>query len=235
MLATRHDRRMNPRRAAPIIARMTTWMSWGGFVLSLAMLIGYEWRVHHVGRHQPEKLARYANARLRMHWVTALGDKPGFEIVAVQSLRNSLMAASISASTAALAVMGALSMVGSSLVANLARWSTESTLHTVLQAMLVATLFASYVCSALSTRHYSHASFIMSMPVGQTERDRLNPTAALHVRRAGLMYSWGLRLFLMVLPMVAGIVHPLAMMPATALLIVGLVLFDQPANDAEVD
>ncbi|WP_374673228.1 DUF599 domain-containing protein [Ideonella sp.] len=214
---------------------MNTWWSWGGFMLSVALLVGYEWRVHHVGRQQPEKLARYANARLRMHWVRALGDQPGFEIVAVQSLRNSLMAASISASTAALAVMGALSMVGASLVANLARWSTEHTLHTVLQAVLVATLFASYVCSALSTRHYSHASFIMSMPVGHPERQALNPTAARHVRRAGLMYSWGLRLFLMVLPLVAGIVHPLAMLPATALLIVGLVLFDQPAHDAEVD
>jgi uncharacterized membrane protein len=192
--------------------------AWAFFAASLALLVGYEWRNHHVGRRQPERLARYANARLRMHWVQAMADKPGFEIVAVQALRNSLMAASISASTAALAVMGALSMLGGALL-----------------AMLVALLFASYVCSALSTRHYSHASFIMSMPAGQPERVALNPGAANHVRRAGLMYSWGLRLFLMVLPVVAGIVHPLAMLPATALLLVGLVLFDQPAHDVEVD
>jgi hypothetical protein len=49
------------------------------------------------------------------------------------------------------------------------------------------------------------------------------------------MYSWGLRLFLMVLPVVAGIVHPMAMLPATALLLIGLILFDQPAHDVEVD
>lgn len=209
--------------------------AWAFFAASLALLVGYEWRNHHVGRRQPERLARYANARLRMHWVQAMADKPGFEIVAVQALRNSLMAASISASTAALAVMGALSMLGGALLANLTRWSGETALHTLLQAMLVGLLFASYVCSALSTRHYSHASFIMSMPAGQPERVALNPGAANHVRRAGLMYSWGLRLFLMVLPVVAGIVHPLAMLPATALLLVGLVLFDQPAHDAEVD
>src|SRR6185295_8695967 len=162
-----------------------------------------------------EKLARYANAKARMHWVLTLADKPGFEIVAVQALRNSLMAASISASTAALAVMGALSMTGASLAANLARWSGENALHTTLQAMLVGVLFASYVCSALSTRHYSHASFIMSMPSERPERAQLNTSAQNHVRRAGLMYSWGLRLFLMVLPLVAGVVHPLAMLPAT--------------------
>lgn len=220
---------------------MTSQMStesiaaWVFFSLSLLMLVGYEWRIHHIGQKQPERLARYANAKLRMHWVASMGDKPGFEIVAVQALRNSLMAASISASTAALAVMGALSMLGASLFSNLTRWSGENALTTVLQAMLVGLLFASYVCSAMSTRHYSHASFIMSMPVGQPEREAMNPGAANHVRRAGLMYSWGLRLFLMVLPVVAGIVHPLAMLPATALLLVGLILFDQPANDVEVD
>lgn len=210
-------------------------VAWAFFTLSLLLLVGYEWRVHHIGQKQPERLARYANAKLRMHWVASMGDKPGFEIVAVQALRNSLMAASISASTAALAVMGALSMLGASLFSNLTRWSGENALPTVLQAMLVGLLFASYVCSAMSTRHYSHASFIMSMPVGQPERQAMNPGAANHVRRAGLMYSWGLRLFLMVLPVVAGIVHPLAMLPATALLLVGLILFDQPANDVEVD
>lgn len=214
---------------------VTVIASWASFVASLALVIAYEWRIHALGQRQPERLARYANAKLRMHWVLSLSDKPGFEIVAVQALRNSLMAASISASTAALAVMGALTMAGASLAANLARWSGEDALHTVLQALMIGLLFASYICSAMSTRHYSHASFIMSMPVDEAARVELNPSAANHVRRAGLMYSWGLRLFLMVLPVVAGVVHPLAMLPATALLIAGLVLFDQPANDVEVD
>jgi len=214
---------------------MDTLFPWLSFGLSVLMLVAYEWHVHTIGQRNPEKLARYANAKVRMHWVLALADKPGFEIVAVQALRNSLMAASISASTAALAVMGALSMTGASLAANLARWSGEHALHTTLQAMMVGVLFASYVCSALSTRHYSHASFIMSMPCDKPERAQLNPSAQIHMRRAGLMYSWGLRLFLTVLPLVAGIVHPLAMLPATALLLIGLVLFDQPAHDVEVD
>lgn len=214
---------------------MNTLVSWAGFLVSVLMLVAYEWRIHHVGQREPHRLARYANARLRMHWVVSLADKPGFEIVAVQALRNSLMAASISASTAALAVMGALSLAGASLAANITRWSGENALHTTLQALLIGLLFASYVCSAMSTRHYSHASFIMSMPCDRPERAQLNPSAQIHVRRAGLMYSWGLRLFLMVLPVVAGIVHPMAMLPATALLLIGLVLFDQPANDVEVD
>ena len=214
---------------------MNVMASWIGFAISLVLVIGSEWRLHPLGQRQPEKLARYANAKLRMHWVTALSDRPGFEIVAVQALRNSLMSATISASTAALAVMGAVTLAGATLAANLARWSGENTLHTVLQAMLVGTLFASYVCSALAMRHYSHAGFIMSMPVDHPDRPALNPMAANHVRRAGLMYSWGLRLFLMVAPLVAGVVHPMAMVPVTALLLIGLHYFDRPADEVEVD
>lgn len=214
---------------------MTDLVHWLSFAFSVLLIVGYEWRVHHIGQRDPRRMARYANARLRMHWVTALAAKPGFEIVAVQALRNSLMSATISASTAALAVMGAVSLAGASLAAHLSRWSGEQALHTVMQALLLMTLFASYVCSAMAMRHYSHAGFIMSIPVDNPERPALNPMAAHHVRRAGLMYSWGLRLFLMVAPLVAGVVHPLAMFPVTAVLLVGLHYFDQPADDVEVD
>jgi 2-hydroxy-4-carboxymuconate semialdehyde hemiacetal dehydrogenase len=105
----------------------------------------------------------------------------------------------------------------------------DEQLHAVLQAMLVMTLFASYVCSAMAMRHYGHASFIMSMPVSSPERVTFTPAAVTHVHRAGLLYSWGLRLFLMAAPLVAGIVHPAAMPVVTVLLLVALHFFDQPA------
>jgi len=205
-------------------------VSWALVLASLLLLVGYELRVWVIGRRNPARMARSAHARLRTEWVKAMSGQPGFEIVAVQALRNSLMSATISASTAALAVMGAVSLSGGALAANLGHWSAAGSLHTALQALLVLALFASYVCSAMAMRYYGHASFVMSMPVASPERLSLNPAAAEHVRRAGLLYSWGLRLFLMVASVVAGIVHPLAMLPVTLLLLVALHYFDQPAG-----
>jgi hypothetical protein len=66
------------------------------------------------------------------------------------------------------------------------------------------------------------------MPVASTERQRMNPLAVDYVQRAGRLYSWALRLFLMVVPAVAGIVQPLALLPATVALLVALHFFDQP-------
>jgi hypothetical protein len=214
---------------------LTPLLAWSLMGASLLLLVAYEVRVHWVGSSDPTRMARYAHARLRVDWVKALSAQPGFEIVAVQALRNSLMSATISASTSALAVMGAVSLSGSTLAANLGHWSTTlDALHTSLQALLVLVLFASYVCSAMAMRYYGHASFVMSMPVASAERQSLNAVAAEHVRRAGLLYSWGLRLFLMVASLVAGIVHPFAMLPVTLLLLVALHHFDKPA-EIEVD
>ena len=213
---------------------MTPLWAWGLTVASVLLVVAYELRAHRIGRRTPQKMARYAHARLRLAWAQAMSVQPGFEIVAVQALRNSLMSATISASTAALAVMGAVSLSGGALAANLGHWSSTESLHTVLQVLLVLMLFASYVCSAMAMRYFGLAGFVMSMPVASPERQPLNAVAAEHVRRAGLLYSWGLRLFLMVASIVAGIVHPLAMLPVTLLLLVALHYFDRPA-DLEVD
>lgn len=204
--------------------------AWVSVLISLVLLAGYEVRVYLVGKSSPERIARSANARVRLHWAAALSAQPGFEIVAVQALRNSLMSATISASTAALAVMGTVSMTGSALAGKLALGAPVELLHTSLQAVLVLTLFASYVCSAMAMRHYGHASFILSLPFASPERASFTPAAANHVHRAGLLYSWGLRLFLMAAPVAVGIVHPLAMPVMTVLLLIALRYFDQPAD-----
>ena len=43
----------------------------------------------------------------------------------------------------------------------------------------------------------------------------MNPLAVDYVQRAGRLYGWALRLFLMVVPAVTGVVQPLALLPAT--------------------
>lgn len=98
---------------------------------------------------------------------------------------------------------------------------------------IVAVLFASYVCSAMAMRHFNHAGLVMSMPVASAARKALNPMASAYVERAGLLYSWGLRFFLMVAPVVVGIVNAWAMPLMTLLLIAVLAYFDRPHHGPE--
>jgi uncharacterized membrane protein len=207
-------------------------LAWLAFGISLLLFAAYEGRVLWVGRRQPHRMARYAHARMRASWAAALSERPGFEIVAVQTLRNSLMSATIGASTAALALMGTITLAGGTFIEGLAQLRADAglPLRAVLEALLMLALFASYVCSSMAMRYYNHAGYVMSMPAQSEERRPLDPLARDYVERAGLLYSWGLRCFLMIAPLVAGIVNPLLMPVLTAGLVFVLWYFDRPAK-----
>ena len=211
---------------------MSDTASWISFLVSSLIFFAYEARALWIGHHHPERVARSAHARMRASWVSALSQREGFEIVAVQALRNSLMSATIAASTAALALMGSVSLAGMSVASGMRQ--IESLEHMgvrlLVEGLLILVLFASYVSSAMAMRYFNHASFVMSMPAQSPERQRLNPMAVEYVERAGLLYSWGMRFFLMIAPLVAGIVNPLAMPPITIVLVSVLWRFDRPAR-----
>lgn len=207
---------------------MNSTIPWLALLLSLAILAAYEVQLSMLSRRRPLATARSAHALLRVEWVQALSRQAGSEIVAVQALRNSLMSATITASTAALALMGTLTVTSTTVAQDMALFGMQQvSTRLVLELLLLATLFASYVCSATAMRYFSHSSFIMSLPVDSEERLRRTPMAMDYVRRAGILYSWGLRLFLFLAPIVAGLVNPVAMPFAAIALTLVLRAFDR--------
>lgn len=206
-------------------------LAWWAFGISLLIFLAYEGWVLWVGRYHPHRMARTAHARMRSNWASVLSERQGFEIVAVQTLRNSLMSATITASTAALGLMGTITLAGGTVLESISDLSGGGYgLRPVLEALLMAVLFASYVCSSMAMRYYNHAGFVMSMPAQSERRKPLDPMAQEYVERAGLLYSWGLRCFLMIAPLISGIVNPLLMPVMTAGLVFVLRLFDRPAR-----
>ena len=196
--------------------------AWVAVIASGVLVCGYEMQLSRAGRRNPGATARSAHRVLRGAWVQALSNQPGTELLAVQALRNSLMSATINASTAALAFTGSISLIVSKGVR-----TRELSPELALQLALSATLFAAYVCSALAMRYYHHAGYAMSLPVHSPERRDRTQLAALYVQSAGTLYSWSLRCFLFVAPMVAGLLHPLLTPLAAAGLVFVLALFDR--------
>ena len=208
---------------------MESILSWAALVASVLLIGGYELHLWATERRNPQSTARAAHAALREEWVRALSGQSGSEIVAVQTLRNSLMSATISASTAALALMGTLSLSASSASRGLFGITSLSP-GLLLELMLLATLFASYVCSATAMRYFSHAGFVMSLPVASPPRQQRLPTAIEYVRRAGTLYGWGLRSFFLVAPIIAGLINPFAMPLASLGLVLVLRALDRRAQ-----
>ncbi len=206
---------------------MEPWPTWLAIGLGVAILGTYELRVWRTGRRDPSATARSAHGVLRADWVGALSRTPGTELLAVQTLRNSLMSATITASTAALTSMGAVSLMASKIDLTTVRLDLHPlTSRSVLELALLGTLFSAFVCSAMAARYYHHTGFIMSLPVGSSDRTRREPIAVAYVQRAGVLYSWSLRCFFFLAPVVVGLLSPLMMPPAALLLVALLRVFD---------
>jgi hypothetical protein len=209
------------------VTTLTTWLAAG---ITVAMLVAYELSLLWLQRRSPALLARSAHANLREEWFAALSKQKGSEILAVQTLRNSLMCATMTASTAALGLIGSATLLAPSLNSSFGTFDNMArhfTARLVIELVLMAVLFASLVCSAMAVRYYNHAGFVLSMPVESEERHRWGPTAVAYLRRAGLLYSWGLRHLLMVAPLLVFIVYPLAGPVAAALVVAALFAFDR--------
>jgi hypothetical protein len=140
------------------------------------------------------------------------------------------MSATMTASTAALGLIGSATLTAPSLNFSFGALTTilqNFTARLAMELVLMSVLFASLVCSAMAVRYYNHAGFISSMPIDSSERQRWSPTAVVYLRRAGLLYSWGLRHLLIVAPILAFIVYPLAGPVAAFLLIIVFVFIDR--------
>src|SRR5688572_9218474 len=85
---------------------------WITIVTSLIAFVLYELYLRWVTRHAPMKTARSAHAAIRSNWVKSVMSRQGTEILVIQTLRNSVMAASFMATTAVLALSGTLTLSG---------------------------------------------------------------------------------------------------------------------------
>jgi uncharacterized membrane protein len=191
---------------------LTDALTWASAAATVGIVIVNEAWQHWRHRGEPARRARLAHADLRETWLRNLSAQPGSEVTSVQTLRNAVMASTLTASTAVLGLMGTVTLSAASLHNTLDASSVALpalTPRLMLELMLMATLFAALACSTMAVRYFNHVGFVSSMPVGSPDRTRWTDTAIAHVRQAGLLYGWGLRALLLVVPLVASIVHPL--------------------------
>ena len=91
------------------------FINWQLAFITVAILPAYELAQLWVQRRRPGLLACAAHANLRKEWSAALSKQPASEILAIQTLRNSLMSATMTASTAALGLIGAATLLAPTL------------------------------------------------------------------------------------------------------------------------
>lgn len=211
-----------------------SWAELSALMLSSVLLLGYWfWVTGRLSHGSHLRTIPNTNRQIRQAWMKTLGTAPGADILAVQTLRNAIMAGTVLASATVLTLLGLFTLIAhhddllrvlNSLMPNIS--VQNSLVESKLILLLVLQLLAFY-SFLTSIRYYGHISFLVSMPVDQRHIQGQEDVLPRYLQRAGDAYSIGQRLFLFTVPMFAWLLGSSAMLGATIVLLLVMYLTDR--------
>jgi uncharacterized membrane protein len=184
-------------------------------------------------RRAPDSSVHALNARIREHWVDMVMRKDNMEILAVQTLRNSVMAANFMASTSILLIIGTLNISE-----KIGQWALDwhpyglahafsTELWQLKLCLLLLDFSIAFYCFSMAIRFYNHVGYMINLPLELSPDGGLYKQTCAYLNRAGRYYTFGTRSFFFSLPIILWFFGPYFLMLATLTLIAGLAMLDK--------
>lgn len=208
------------------------WVEWLALLLAIAVFAAYEIHLLTTGRAKPMRTARSAHAEIRARWVDSVIGRPGSEIQVIQTLRNSLMAASFMASTAVLALIGTLTLSGiatthGAVPRPVHAGMPQELLQLVKLLLICASFMVSLLYSAMSVRYFNHTGYLITGVGEGSDLAVARSLAKTYINRAGHYYSLGVRAFFLCLPFMTALFSSYFAPPTMLLLVMLFWQFDR--------
>lgn len=211
-----------------------------GLVVSGVLLVVYHLYLRMRVKRNPAYTVQAVNAMARSAWVHyIMKEEEG--ILAVQTLRNSTMAATFLASTAVLLIIGVLTLseqgdkLGSAFHSLNFVGARRAELWMGKLLMLMLDLFVAFFSFSMSIRIYNHVGFMINVPKSAAHKSISPKHVAVHLNRAGNFYSIGMRAYYFLVPLVFWLFGPHLMLLATIALIFVLYRIDRAPKILEQD
>jgi uncharacterized membrane protein len=177
-------------------------------------------------RADPTYTIHGVNELARNRWVANVMNNPGKDVMAVQTLRNFIMGASLMASTATLLIVGTLTLSGQA--ENISRsWhvlngvgSHAAELWIIKVLCLLVDFIVAFFAFAMAVRLVNHVVFMVNVPDRDAHPALTPANVARRLNRAGNLFAVGMRAFFFAVPLVFWLFGPALLVVAT----VGLVL-----------
>ena len=192
---------------------------------SVSLILAYHYFLRRKVRKDPAYTVQAINRIARTAWVESVMSDGNKEVMAVQTLRNSTMAATFLASTAVLLIMGVLTLSeqGGKLEAT---WhalnflgAKQPELWITKLIFLLLDLLVAFFSFSMSIRVYNHVGYMINVPLGLNHRMISPAHVALHLNRAGHFYSIGMRAYYFLVPLVFWLFGPFLMLASTVALL----------------
>ena len=202
-------------------------------IASIGLLVAYQIFLQLRIRKDPLYTVHGVNMATREVWVDAVMSSGKSDVLAVQTLRNSVMASSFMASTAILLLIGSLSMTGATDHPN-SLWhalnvsgATSDQIIALKLIFLVVDFFVAFFCFSMAVRFFNHVGYMITVPPERTTSAVSAAVATAYLNRAGLFYLLGIRSFFYAVPLVFWMFGPHFMIGATLVLIAALYPLDR--------
>ncbi len=201
------------------------------FTVSCLLILAYYLYLGIRTRRAPDSSVHALNAGIRERWVEMVMSKDNMEVLAVQTLRNSVMAANFMATTAILLIIGTLN-----LSEKIGQWALDwhpmaytvsGELWQVKLGLLLLDFSIALCCFSMAIRFYNHVGYMINLPVESSSDGCLYKQTGAYLNRAGRYYTFGTRTFFFSLPIILWFFGPYFLMLATLTLISGLAMLDK--------
>jgi len=200
---------------------------------SLVLLVLYHAFLRIKLRGDPLYTIQAVNALARAAWVESVMTAGNKDVLAVQTLRNSIMGATFLSSTSVLLIIGVLTLSGQG--GNLGTtWhslnifgATHAELWLTKLLALLLDMLVAFFSFAQAIRLYHHVGYMINVPMTMKHRALTPQHVALHLNRAGKFYAVGMRAYYVSVPLVFWLFGPHFMLLSTVILIPILFYLDR--------
>lgn len=205
----------------------------GSFAVSALLLALYHWWIRRKVKKDPTYTVQAINRIARTAWVEVMMASGKPDVISVQTLRNSTMAATFLASTAVLLIIGVVTLsgqannLGSTWHALNAFGAKAPEIFISKLLLLLLDLFVVFFSFSLAIRVYNHVGYLINVPLSLNHKSISPQHVAEHLNRAGKYYSIGMRAFYFIVPVVFWLFGPHFMLAATVGLIAVLYHVDR--------
>lgn len=203
------------------------------FLISALLIAAYHVFLRHKISHDPTYTVQAINRIARTAWVETIMQNDKNAVLAVQTLRNSTMAATFLASTAVLMIIGVLTLSeqGEKLEATWHALNVMGAINPMLWMakliLLLLDLFVAFFSFTMAIRVFNHVGYMINVPLELNHKMITPVHVATHLNRAGHFYSLGMRAYYFLVPLVFWLFGPHFMLAATVGLIMVLYRIDR--------
>lgn len=208
---------------------------------SILLVAAYHLFLYRKVKKNPAYTVQAVNKIARTAWVETIMHDGRKDILAVQTLRNSTMAATFLASTSVLLIIGVLTLSeqGGRLEATWHALNMVGAKHPELWMAklicLLLDLFVAFFSFSMSIRVFNHVGYMINVPLGLNHKMITPAHVATHLNRAGGFYSIGMRAYYFLVPLVFWLFGPHFMLVSTVGLLLVLYRIDRAPKVMAMD